>query len=136
MRKSEPLPTFSDYLRGAIPNQGFQTPTDFARAAKIHPSVVLRWLNGEIRPTVPLLERAARVLGARLSTLIRIAYPEVDDGLPADEGSALHPLAAELQRHLGPHSSLPAEEQHILARIADSILAPYRSRATPKGKAS
>lgn len=135
MRKSEPLPTFSDYLRGAIAHRGFQTPTDFARAAQIHPSVVLRWLNGEIRPTVPLLERAAPVLGARLSTLIRIAYPEVDDGLPADEVSALHPLAAELQRRLGPQSSLTADEQDILTRIVDSVLAPYRSRVTPKGKA-
>jgi transcriptional regulator with XRE-family HTH domain len=134
MRKSEPLPAFSDYLRGAIPNMGFQTPTDFARAAQIHPSVVLRWLNGEIRPTVPLLERAAPVLGARLSTLIRIAYPEVDDGLTADEVSALHPLAAELQRHLGPRSNLPAEEQHILISIIDRVLAPYRSRSSSKGR--
>jgi transcriptional regulator with XRE-family HTH domain len=135
MRKSEPLPAFSDYLRGAIPNMGFQTPTDFARAAQIHPSVVLRWLNGEIRPTVPLLERAAPVLGARLSTLIRIAYPEVDDGLAADEVSALHPLAAELQRHLGPRSNLPAEEQRILTTIVDRVLASYRSRSSSKGRA-
>ena len=37
---------------------------------------------GATRPTIPLLERAAPALGAKLSTLVRIAYPEIDDGLP------------------------------------------------------
>lgn len=133
MRKRQPLPAFPDYLREAIPRRGFKTPTDFARAAGIHPGVVLRWLSGETRPTVPLLERSAPSLGTKLSTLVRLAYPEVDDGLGlADEGD-LHPLAAELSRRLGPRSTLTADEQEILARIVDSVLAPYRSRPTPRG---
>lgn len=132
MRKHEPLPAFPEYLREAIGRMGYGTPTDFARAAGISSSVVSRWLNGKVRPDVPLLERVAPYLGAKLSTLVRIAYPEIDEGLPAEEAPALHPLAAELQRRLGPQSTLPDAERDILSRLVDSILAPYRSRPTPK----
>lgn len=126
------MPSFSDYLKEAIPRMGYETPTDLARAADISPSVVLRWIKGETRPLVPLLERVAPYLGAKLSTLVRIAYPEIDEGLPIEETSSLHPLVAELQRRLGPQSSLSPGEQDILARLVDSVLAPYRSRPTPK----
>lgn len=132
MRKPEPLPAFPEYLRQAIPGMGYQTPTEFARAAGISSSVVSRWLNGQVRPDVPLLERVAPYLGAKLSTLVRIAYPEIDEGLPIEEAAPLHPLAAELQRRLGPQSNLPTDERDILARIVDSVLAPYRSRSTPR----
>jgi transcriptional regulator with XRE-family HTH domain len=132
MRKPEPLPAFPEYLRQAIPGMGYKTPTEFARAAGISSSVVSRWLNGVVRPDVPLLERVAPYLGAKLSTLVRIAYPEIDEGLPIEETPALHPLAAELQRRLGPHSSLTADEQDILTRLVDSVLNPYRSRSKPR----
>jgi transcriptional regulator with XRE-family HTH domain len=132
MRKPEPLPAFPEYLRQAIPGMGYATPTEFARAAGISSSVVSRWLNGQVRPDVPLLERVAPHLGAKLSTLVRIAYPEIDEGIPIEETAPLHPLAAELQRRLGPQSNLPEAEQDILTRIVDSVLARYRSRSTPK----
>lgn len=132
MRKPEPLPAFPEYLRQAIPAMGYATPTEFARAAGISSSVVSRWLNGQVRPDVPLLERVAPHLGAKLSTLVRIAYPEIDEGLPLAEAPAMHPLAAELQRRLGPESTLADDERDVLTRIIDSVLAPYRSRATPK----
>jgi transcriptional regulator with XRE-family HTH domain len=132
MRKPAATPGFPEYLREAIPRMGYQTPTDFARAAGISPSVVLRWLNGQTRPLVPLLERVAPHLGAKLSTLVRIAYPEIDEGLPIEDAPTLHPLAAELQRRLGPKSTLPAAEQEVLTRIVDSVLTPYRSRSTPR----
>lgn len=132
MRKQQPLPAFPDYLREAIPMRGFKTPTDFARAAGIHPGVVLRWLSGETRPTVPLLERSAPALGTKLSTLVRLAYPEVDEDLDLSDDADLHPLAAELNRRLGPRSTLDDAEREILTRIIDSILGPYRSRNTPK----
>lgn len=132
MRKPEPLPAFPEYLRQAIARMGYETPTEFARAAGISSSVVSRWLNGVVRPDVPLLERVAPHLGAKLSTLVRIAYPEIDEGIPIEDGPALHPLVAELQRRLGPQSTLSADEQEIVARLVDSILAPYRSRSTPK----
>lgn len=132
MRKRMPVPAFPDYLKEAIPRMGYQTPTDFARAAGISPSVVLRWLNGQTRPLVPVLERVAPFLGTKLSTLVRLAYPEIDDGIALEDGSALHPLAAELERRLGPKSTLSDDEQEILARIVDSVLAPYRSRSTPR----
>lgn len=132
MRKPEPLPAFPEYLRQAIPGMGYETPTEFARAAGISSSVVSRWLNGKVRPDVPLLERVAPYLGAKLSTLVRIAYPEIDEGLPIEDAASLHPLAAELQRRLGPQSTLGDGEQEVLTRIVDSVLAPYRSRSTPK----
>lgn len=132
MRKRMPVPAFPDYLKEAIPRMGYQTPTDFARAAGISPSVVLRWLNGQTRPLVPVLERVAPFLGTKLSTLVRLAYPEIDDGIPVEDAAGLHPLAAELERRLGPKSTLSADEQEILARIVDSVLAPYRSRSTPR----
>jgi transcriptional regulator with XRE-family HTH domain len=132
MRKPGPLPAFPEYLKQAIPGMGYKTPTEFARAAGISSSVVSRWLNGQVRPDVPLLERVAPYLGAKLSTLVRIAYPEIDEGLPIEETPALHPLAAELQRRLGPQSSLSADEQDILTRLVDSVLTPYRSRSKPR----
>jgi transcriptional regulator with XRE-family HTH domain len=132
MRKPEPLPAFPEYLREAIARMGYQTPTEFARAAGISSSVVSRWINGVVRPDVPLLERIAPHLGTKLSTLVRIAYPEIDEGLPIDDAPALHPLAAELQRRLGPQSTLSADEQDILTRLIDTVLAPYRSRSTPR----
>jgi transcriptional regulator with XRE-family HTH domain len=132
MRKSAATPEFSEYLKEALVRMGYQTPTDLARAADISPSVVLRWVKGETRPLVPLLERVAPHLGTKLSTLVRIAYPEIDNGIPIEDGPALHPLAAELQRRLGPQSTLSADEQDVLKRIIDSVLAPYRSRATPR----
>jgi transcriptional regulator with XRE-family HTH domain len=133
MRKPEPLPAFPEYLREAISRMRYQTPTEFARAAGISSSVVSRWLNGQVRPDVPLLERVAPHLGTKLSTLVRIAYPEIDEGLPIEDVAPLHPLAAELQRRLGPQSTLAADEQDVLTRIIDSVLAPYRSRSTPRG---
>lgn len=132
MRKPEPLPTWPEYLKQAIPGMGYETPTEFARAAGISSSVVSRWLNGHVRPDVPLLERVAPHLGAKLSTLVRIAYPEIDEGLPIDETPTLHPLAAELQRRLGPESTLAADEREILTRLIDSVLGPYRSRTSPR----
>jgi transcriptional regulator with XRE-family HTH domain len=132
MRKPEPLPSWPEYLKGAIPKMGYETPTEFARAAGISSSVVSRWLNGHVRPDVPLLERVAPHLGAKLSTLVRIAYPEIDEGLPIEEVEPLHPLVAELQRRLSPQSTLTAEEREVLTRIIDSVLIPYRSRSTPR----
>ena len=132
MRKSAATPDFPDYLKEAIARMGYQTPTDLARAAGISPSVVLRWLKGETRPLVPLLERVAPHLGTKLSTLVRIAYPEIDNGIPIEDAPALHPLAAELQRRIGPQSTLAEGEREVLTRIIDSVLAPYRSRSTPR----
>ena len=60
MRNPEPLPAFPEYLRQAIPAMGYRTPTEFARAAGISSSVVSRWLNGVVRPDVPLLERTIK----------------------------------------------------------------------------
>jgi transcriptional regulator with XRE-family HTH domain len=132
MRKQADLPDFSEYLKQAIERMGYATPTDLARAAGISPSVVLRWIKGETRPLVPLLDRVAPHLGAKLSTLVRIAYPEIDNGIPIEDAPTLHPIVAELQRRIGPQSTLSDDERDVLIRIVDSVLAPYRARATPR----
>lgn len=133
MRKQQPPPSFAAYLKRAIEQRGFKTPTEFARAASIHPSVVLKWLSNETRPAVPLLERAAPVLGTKVSTLVRLAYPETnDDGQDVDDGARLHPLAAELDRRLGDKSSLSEIEKDTLARIVDSVLAQHRARPSTR----
>lgn len=127
MRKPPQVPAFPDYLRSAIQRGGWKTPTDFARTAGIHPSVVLRWLNGETRPAVPLLERVSPHLGTSLSTLVRLAYPEIDEGLAGvEQESALHPLAAELNRQLADNSALSDLDKDTLTRLVDSVLATYR----------
>ena len=132
MRKQADPLGFPEYLKQAIERMGYATPTDLARAAGVSPSVVLRWLKGETRPLVPLLDRVAPHLGAKLSTLVRIAYPEIDNGIQVEKASSLHPLAAELQRRLGPQSSLSDDERDVLTRVIDSVLAPYRARPTPR----
>jgi transcriptional regulator with XRE-family HTH domain len=126
MRKPAPVPSFPEFLRQAIVRRGFQTPTDFARTARIHPSVVSRWANGEIRPTIPLLQRAAAHLDMELSTLVYIAYPEIKPGMAAeDDRPDLHPLAAELNRYLV-STTLSEVERDTLARLVDAILAQHR----------
>lgn len=133
MRKPQPLPGFAEYLKNAIARRGFATPTEFARAAGIHPSVVLKWLDNQTRPAVPLLERAAPVLGTKVSTLVRLAYPETnDDDHALDDGAGLHPLAAELDRRLGEKSTLSDVEKDTLTRIVDSVLAPHRARPSTR----
>jgi transcriptional regulator with XRE-family HTH domain len=54
---------FGAYLKEAILAAHFPTPTHFARAVGTDPSVVLRWLSGEQRPTIKSIERIAPVLG-------------------------------------------------------------------------
>lgn len=129
MRRESQLPAFPEYLKRAISRAGFDTPTDFAREAGISSSVVSRWLNGQVRPDVPLLERVAPFLGTKVSTLVRLAYPEInDDGLPIEESTKLDPLAAELDRRLGERSKLTEEEKDTLRRLVNSVLTQYRAR--------
>jgi transcriptional regulator with XRE-family HTH domain len=135
LRVSKPDPTFPEFLAEAIKRAGFATPTDFARAAGIHPSVASRWLKGE-RPTLRLLERVAPTLHVPVQRLVSIAYPgEVQpDEVPAKP--APHALALELERLLAEDSPVPAMDRDTLERVIDSVLQPYRRHLKGRRRAA
>lgn len=118
---------FGAYLREAIQAGGFTTPTQFARAAGTDPSVVLRWISGEQRPTIRSIERIAPLLGKTINEMVLAAYP---DQLGVDPAPAapvtLHPLASELSRILADDSPISSEDRQALANVLDRLLDPYR----------
>lgn len=76
-------PPFGRFLRSAISAAEFRSPTAFARAAGVEPSVVLRWISGKAKPTTRTLAAVAPVLNLSAADLIRAAYPdEVTDERP------------------------------------------------------
>src|SRR4051794_35768257 len=111
---------FGRYLRDLIHTAGYATPTQFARKVGTDPSVVLRWISEEQRPTIRSIERIAPVLGHTIHQMVNAAYPESlanpaataqpsgDAGArdnPADAGAGAHPsadAAAGLSVALGP----------------------------------
>src|SRR4029450_5075792 len=99
MTPSRPPAGFAGYLKAAIQAAGFPTPTHFARAVGTDPSVVLRWLSGEQRPTIRSIERIAPVLGKTINELVIAAYPDRVNG-PRTELRPAHPLVHELARIL------------------------------------
>ncbi|WP_189082357.1 helix-turn-helix domain-containing protein [Mangrovihabitans endophyticus] len=120
-----PPPGFGTYLKEAIQAAGFPTPTHFARAVGTDPSVVLRWLSEEQRPTIRSIDRIAPVLGKSIQDLVRAAYPDrLTDHRPATP--AMHPLVGELARILADDSPVPAADREALATVLDRMLAPYR----------
>src|SRR3979490_741329 len=66
---------FGASLRDAIHASGFTTPTHFARTVGTDPSVVLRWISEEQRPTIRSIERIAPVLGRTIHEMLDPAYP-------------------------------------------------------------
>lgn len=122
MSKQE-LPTFPEFLAAAIRRAHFDTPTDFARTAGIHPSVVSRWLKGE-RPTLRLLERVAPTLRVSVRQLVAVAYPGEDE--PEPVGANAHPLAIDIDELLGPSSSVPDEKRATLETLIEHVVSPYR----------
>lgn len=120
----EPL-GFGAYLRDAIQAGGFTTPTQFARAVGTDPSVVLRWISEEQRPTIRSIERIAPVLGKTISEMVVAAYPD-HLGLEPTAPPALHPLAYDVGRILAEDSPVPAEDRKALASVLDHMLDPYR----------
>lgn len=117
--------SFGGYLRGVIHAAGFPTPTHFARAVGMDPSVVLRWLSGEQRPTIRSIERIAPVLGRSINELVLAAYPDrLGDGREPEP--ATHPLVQELARMLADDSPLPAADRQALESVLDRMIGPYR----------
>jgi transcriptional regulator with XRE-family HTH domain len=125
MTSSTPEPGFGGYLKEAIQAARFPTPTHFARAAGTDPSVVLRWLSGEQRPTIRSIERIAPVLGRSIPEIVVAAYPDRVAGPPAAP-PATHPLVHELSRILAPDSPVPEPDRAALESVLDRMLDPYR----------
>ena len=122
---------FGAYLKAAIAAAGFATPTHFARAAGTDPSVVLRWLSEEQRPTIRSIERIAPVLGTSMNELVRAAYP---DRLRGSE-PAVDALAQELARMLADDSPLPNADRAALRTVVDRLIDPYRKVLRRRGSA-
>jgi len=116
---------FGGYLKEAILAARFETPTHFARAVGTDPSVVLRWLSEEQRPTIRSIERIAPVLGRSINELVRAAYPDRLSG-PAPEVPAAHPLVHELARILADDSPIPPADRQALETVLDRLVDPYR----------
>jgi transcriptional regulator with XRE-family HTH domain len=116
---------FGVYLKEAILAARFETPTHFARAVGTDPSVVLRWLSEEQRPTIRSIERIAPVLGRSINELVRAAYPDRLSG-PAPEVPAAHPLVHELARMLADDSPIPRADREALETVLDRLVDPYR----------
>jgi hypothetical protein len=117
---------FGDYLKDAIGAAGFATPTHFARVVGTDPSVVLRWISEEQRPTIRSIERIAPVLGKTINDVVLAAYPDrlgITQRVPA---SRMHPLAYEIGRILADDSPVPVGDRQALARVLDKMLEPYR----------
>jgi transcriptional regulator with XRE-family HTH domain len=116
---------FGVYLRNAIRASGFGTPTHFARAVGTDPSVVLRWINEEQRPTIRSIERIAPTLGLTINEMVAAAYPDRTRDQPT-EPPPLHPLARELSRMVANDSPLSTADRESLISMLDDLLEPYR----------
>ena len=125
MTPATPESGFGGYLKEAIRAARFSTPTHFARAAGTDPSVVLRWLSGEQRPTIRSIERIAPVLGRSINELVVAAYPDRVGG-PQPQPAVTHPLVHELGRILAPDSPVPEPDRAALEAVLDRMLDPYR----------
>lgn len=128
----QPPVGFGSYLRDAIQTSGFATPTQFARVVGTDPSVVLRWISEEQRPTIRSIERIAPVLGRTINEMIDAAYP---DRLAPPIPATPHPLAHELSRMLADDSPISAGERQTLMTVVDRVLAPYRRGQRRRGSA-
>jgi transcriptional regulator with XRE-family HTH domain len=113
---------FGAYLKEAIRAAGFPTPTHFARAAGTDPSVVLRWLSEEQRPTIRSIDRIAPVLGLTVNELVVAAYPDRLAVTAATESA----LVAELGAMLAADSPLPEADRRALETVLDRMIEPYR----------
>jgi hypothetical protein len=117
---------FGIYLRDAINAAGFATPTHFARVVGTDPSVVLRWISEEQRPTIRSIERIAPVLGRSINDLVRAAYPDRLGVTEPTMSNRLHPLAYDVGRILADDSPVSADERRALEIVLERVLDPYR----------
>ncbi|MFI5931699.1 XRE family transcriptional regulator [Actinoplanes sp. NPDC051494] len=116
---------FGGYLKEAIHAARFPTPTHFARTVGMDPSVVLRWISEEQRPTIRSIERIAPALGRSINELVVAAYPDRIGG-PAPQPPPAHPLVHDLALMLADDSPIPAADRQALATVLDRMIDPYR----------
>jgi len=130
MGQDRDLDGFPTYLRRAITDAGFDTPTQFARTARIEPSVVFAWLRGERRPTMRLIERFAPVLNLEIRTVASEAYPEAASR--ARQNTPAQPKlvrqAADVQLALGPDSPLTEDERQRVIVFVEAGIGPVRAK--------
>lgn len=126
MNQSQSPVGFGVYLREAILAARFPTPTHFARAVGTDPSVVLRWLSEEQRPTIRSIERIAPVLGKTINEMVQAAYPDRLSGDSQAPVPQLHPLAYEVGRMLAADSPIPGVDRQALETVLERMLDPYR----------
>lgn len=101
-KAEEERAAFGRYVAAAIEAAGYDTPTAFARAAKLEPSAVLRWINGQTRPSIATIRKVAPLLRMTSGELAAIAFPQ------GSEESALPPP-----------KPIPREVAHLLAALDD-----------------
>ena len=117
---SQPHPEFGSWLATRIAEAGYRSPSAFAAAAGLQPSVVLRWINGKVQPTPEALVKAAKTLRVRVSEMLArgLDIPELE------QFYELHPLAVRVNRLLTEHDLVPAEEQQMLETMLDRLITP------------
>jgi transcriptional regulator with XRE-family HTH domain len=126
--KDREVPTFPEWLAAAIETR-YDSDSAFARAAGVSPSVVSRWVKGELTPTPKALQKIAPALGVNATTLSAIAYPELGGELPESsyqQPRPVHPLARDVDRLLGEDSPVPDAERETLASLVEAVVSPYR----------
>jgi transcriptional regulator with XRE-family HTH domain len=128
MSQPEDSVGFGTYLRDAIRAAGYTSPSQFARAVNLDPSVVLRWLNGSQRPTVASLERVAPALRRGIADLVRAAYPDrVPEAHHAGGQTAAEAaLTDEISRLLASDSPMSGRDREALVVDLNRTLQPYR----------
>jgi transcriptional regulator with XRE-family HTH domain len=128
MGKDHERPTFPEWLAAAIEAR-YDSDSAFARAAGVSPSVVSRWVKGELTPTPRALQKIAPALGVNATTLSAIAYPELGGELPESsyqQPRPVHPIARDIDRLLGDESPVPEAERATLAGLLEAVVSPYR----------
>jgi hypothetical protein len=117
---SQPQPLFGDWLAERIHEAGYRSPSGFATAAGLQPSMVLRWINGKVQPTPEALVKAAAPLRVRVTEMLArgLDIPELE------QHHELHPIAVRVNRLLTDHDLVPEDEQRMLETMLDRLITP------------
>lgn len=117
---SQPQPLFGDWLAALITEAGYRSPSAFAAAVDLQPSMVLRWIAHKVKPTPDALVKAAKGLPVRATEMLArgLGLPELE------ESTVLHPLAVRVNRLLTDRDLVPDAERHMLETILDRVLSP------------
>lgn len=115
---------FGPWLRARISDAGYRSPSAFARAMGADPSLVLRWVNGDVTPTPEGLAKAAHQLKIPFEDVLYRAFGPTD--MP--QGREIPPVLVEFIHMLAEDSPLDGVEQERLRVILDAVAAPLREK--------